>query len=46
MLELLGYIMMMLIIGFVAGGFIAFSVGTTEQDKTYNAMRKAQGYEA
>jgi hypothetical protein len=45
MLELLGYLMMLLLLGFVGGGFIAFNVGATEQDKAYTAMRKSQGYE-
>jgi hypothetical protein len=45
MLELLGYVMMLILLGFVGGGFIAFNIGATEQDKAYRAMRKAQGFE-
>ena len=44
MLSLIGFVLMTLGIG-LGGGFIGLSVGTTENDKLYKAMRKAQGYE-
>jgi hypothetical protein len=37
-------LILLLVIGLLGGG-IAFSVGTTETDKRYREMRKAQGYE-
>ena len=42
-MEILGYIMMLLLVGFLGGGFI--TLNTTEQDRKYQKMRKTQGYE-